>query len=90
MAIATSNVKQQSGGSLNFLAGDWSSAVGDDSGTVTVGGARVYFAQFSAQDSVTGELASVPWTASTSGALTTVTFYPHDAVSSGRFLIAYA
>lgn len=90
MAIATSNVKAQSGGSLSLLAGEWSSAVGDDSGTVVVGGARVYFAQFSAQDSITGELTNIPWTASTSGALTTVTFYPHDAVSNGRFLIAYA
>lgn len=90
MAFAATNTKFHSAGSMTIFAGDWTSAYGDNTGTVTVGGARVYMAQFSAQDGVTGELVNVPWTASTSGALTTVTVYPHDAVSTGRFCIIYA
>lgn len=90
MAFTTSNVKAQSGGSLNFLVGDWTSAYGDAPGTVTIGGGRVYFAQFSAQDSVTGELTLVPWTTSSSGNLITITVYSKDAIASGRFLVAYA
>lgn len=90
MAFATSNVKRHSAGSLNVLAGDWTSAYADDSGTVTVGGGRVYDANFSAQDAITGEVTELPWTASTSGALTTITCYPHDAVAQGRFIIWFA
>ena len=90
MAFATSNVKSQSMGSLSALAGDWTGTVGDANGTLTVGGTRIYSAQFSNQDAVTGEVTFVPWTASTSGSLTTVTVYNHDTVATGRFLIIYA
>lgn len=91
MAFATANVKAHSGGSLNWLAGDWSDTlVGSASGSIVVGGSRVYFAQFNAQDAVSGELTLVPWTASTSANLTTITVHNKDIVATGRFLIAYS
>lgn len=90
MAFATANVKAQSSGSFKVTVGDWTSSAADDNGTVVVAGGRVYFANFSAQDAVSGELTSVPWTASTSGALTTITVYPHDTVAAGRFIVFHA
>lgn len=89
MAFATSNVRPHNAGSLNVLTADWTSAYGDNNGTVTVGGSRVYFASFSALDATTGELTQVPWTASTTNGITTLTVYPHDAVASGRLIVFY-
>ena len=89
MAVATANVRRSVFGNLKVTAGDWTSSSGDAAGTIGVEGGRVYLAEFSIQD--TDSPSEKPLhSVSTSGNVTTVSWYPHDNVTTGRFLIIHA
>lgn len=90
MAVSTSNVQMSTLGNKKVVSGDWSCSVGDAAGTIGVGGGRVYLAQFNPQNSSTPTDGFIQYSVSTSGAVTTVTFYPHGTVTSGTFFIVYA
>jgi hypothetical protein len=90
MAFATALVRKSVFGDLKVLAGDWTGTVGDAAGTVEVEGGKVYLAQFSIQDTDSPTQGMVPFSISTTGAITTVTVYNHETVTTGRFLIVHA
>lgn len=89
MAFATTNVRKSVFGDLKVTAGDWTGTVGDAPGTIGVEGGRVYHANFTIQDT-DSPTAYVPVSISTSGAVTTVSAYYHETVTTGRFLIIHA
>lgn len=90
MAFATSNVQMGNCGAFHALVGDWTSLSGDTSGTVTVGGARVYSVEFVNQDGDVGMNSRMEYSVSLSGSLSTVTVnLSSQAVTNGRFLIVY-
>lgn len=85
------NVQTASGpGNLRFTYGDWTFTQTAASETIDVGGGRVYGAFFVSQDS-TGALMIVPvrYSVSTSGAITTITVYGQEGVTTGQFLIVH-
>ena len=89
MAFATSNVRRTAFGNLNVTYGDWTGSEGDAAGSIGVEGGRVYKADFTVQD--TDSPVEQPGiSVSTSGRVTTVTVYNHQAVTTGRFLIIHA
>lgn len=90
MAFATSNVQKTVFGNMNVTRGDWSGSVGDDKGTVTVEGGRVYLANFSNQDTDSPTDGGLPTSTTVSGGLSTVSVYYHETVTTGRFLIIHA
>lgn len=92
MAFATTNQQTTVIGNLRATYGDWSGAAGDASGTVTVAGGRVWLACLCAQDSSGAYVASVttPFSTSVSGAVTTITFYNLDSVTTGRYFIIHS
>ena len=89
MAFATSNVRRGVCGDLKLTAGNWTGAVGDASGTISVEGTQMYFVSFETNDT-TGPSQKVPVTWSTSGSVTTITAHNREAVSGGTFLIIHA
>ena len=89
MAFAAANVNSTVFGNLRVTYGDWSSSVGDASGTVTVQGGRVYQALFTNQDTESPTYTPIPCSVSVSSGLATVTVYPQDTVTAGRFLIIH-
>lgn len=92
MAFATTNVQTTYFGNLRITYGDWTGAVGDAAGTIGVAGGRVWLAYLASQDASGAYVASVnsPYSSSTSGSVTTVTFYNLDSVTIGRFLIIHS
>lgn len=91
MAFATANVRKGVMGNLNVTAGDWSGSQADADGTITVSGGRVYFAQFSDQDSSGSPVQMAPWWISATGTNTvTISIGNRSSVSTGRFLIVHA
>ena len=89
MAFATANVQRSVFGDLKVTYGDWTGAVGDAAGTIGVEGGRVYLAHFTSQDS-SGEIQpAVRVSVSTTDAVTTVTVYNQETVTTGRFLIVH-
>lgn len=91
MAFATSNVKQSAFGTFNSLVGDWTGSAGDASGTISVGGARVYLCIVSNQDAVSQEDRPTPCDISTNTTtgISTITVHNHADVTQGRFFIVY-
>jgi hypothetical protein len=89
MAFSTSNV--QSGrifGGVNIYCGDWSGTAGDAPGTITLGGGRVYLAEFRNED--TGSPQEYPDSSvSVLNGVITMSVYNHQTVSNGRFFIVY-
>jgi hypothetical protein len=90
MAFATSNVKRYVFGTLNVVAGDWTGSVGDNAGSVTVEGARVYLAEFSIQDSTTPLEKADVYNASVGTTTTTLSIRYNRTVATGRFLVISA
>lgn len=89
MAFATTNVRTGAAGNLRFYCGDWSGSVGDADGTLTLGGGRVYLAEFINGDSdETKEKAAVD--ISESAGTITLTVSNHMEVTTGRFIIIFA
>lgn len=89
MAFATSNILAANLGSLKAFAGDWSGSAGDASGTITLGGGRVYLARFENQDADAPK--ELPLTdVSISGSTITLTVHNHMNVTNGRFIVIYA
>lgn len=89
MAFSTTNVRAGTVGNLKLYAGDWSGLSGDASGSVTLSGGRVYFAEFSNQD--TDQISEKPLTeVSISGSTITLTVHNHMDVTDGRFVVIYA
>ena len=89
MAFATTNVRSGTAGPFKMVAGDWSGSVGDSSGTVTVGGSRVYQAHFYNQDADNPK----EWPqvdVSESSPTSTITVHNHQGVTNGRFYILFA
>lgn len=89
MAFATTNIRSANLGSMRAYAGDWTGSVGDAAGTLTLGGGRVYLAEFINQDSDSPKekpLVDV----SISGSTITLTVNNHMDVTNGRFFIIYA
>lgn len=92
MAFATSNIKLGTAGSSWSLSGDWTAAAGDTSGTVSIGGARVYSCEFHNQDGDSGMQSKMETSVSTNTTtgLSTVTVnLSANAVTNGRFRITY-
>lgn len=89
MAFATSNVRRSVFGDLNITLGDWTGSAGDAVGTIGVEGGRVYMAHFTIQDTDSPTGGYIPTSVSTSGAVTTVSAYYHEDVTTGRFLIIH-
>lgn len=90
MAFATTNTQSGAIGSLKFYAGDWSGAIGDANGTVTLNGGRVYLANFCNCDNTSQEDRPTPVTVSESAGTITVSVSNQNAVTTGRFLIVYS
>lgn len=92
MAFATTNVQKTYFGNLKVTYGDWSGAVADAAGSVVVEGGRVYIAWLSGQDSTGAYVAAfiTPFSVTTSGNVSTVTFYNLDTVTQGRFMIIHS
>ena len=90
MAFATASVKTASGGNLRWLVGNWSGAVGDASGSVTVKGGSVYLCHFYNQDATSQEDRPTPCDISVSSGTITITVHNHVAVTNGRFILAYS
>lgn len=89
MAFATSNVQTAVMGNLRCTYGQWTGAIGDVAGTFGVAGGQVWAALLVAQDA-SGPYdvsATTKYSTSTSGSVTTVTFYNLDTVTQGRFMI---
>lgn len=91
MAFATSNVKLESIGSLWMMVGDFTANSGDADGTIVVGGARVYDANFIDGNDTTPTTIplSVKVSTNTTTGLSTVTINVSAGVITGRFLIIY-
>lgn len=90
MAFATSNVQRSVFGNLNVTRGDWTGTMGDAAGSLTVGGGRVYLAEFSVQAAST-PVERVPVSvAAASGNTSTLTIHNRMTVTRGRFLIIHA
>jgi len=87
--MATANVKRSVFGDMRVTAGDWTHTVGAAAQSIGVEGGRVYSAHFSIQDTDTPTTSSVPVSVSTTGNVTTVTFYPTETVTTGRFIIIH-
>ena len=91
MAFAATNVQRTNIGNLKTTRGDWTGAVGDAAGTIGVEGGRVYFADFNIQPTAPSQYqVSVPYSVSTSGAVTTITVYYNEAVTAGEFFIVHS
>lgn len=90
MAFATANVRKGTAGDIKITAGDWTGTVGDASGTIVVEGGRVYSCQFNTNDTVGPVQSDMPFTVSTSGALTTITIHNRETVTAGTFIIHHA
>jgi len=92
MAFSTSNIKTRNqGGGLRVTTGDWTGALGDSAGTITVQGGRVFACEVTPQD--TGEAwERVMWTAAAGSAANTmaVTVYNFLPITTGRFIIWHA
>jgi hypothetical protein len=87
--MATANVKRSVFGDLRVTAGDWTHTAGAAAQTIGVEGGRVYLAEFSIQDTDSPTEGKVPVSVSTTGNVTTVSFYPSETVTTGRFLIIH-
>lgn len=89
MAFATSNLKKSYIGNHFRLMGDWTGAVGDADGTVTLKGGRVYKADFMIEDGDQGDDSPVPVTITESSGTLTVTVHNRSTVTNGRFVIEW-
>ena len=89
MAFATSNTRTATMGGLKVFAGDWSGDIGDASGSITLSGGRVYFANFQNQDS-DGTKETLDPTITYSSGTITITVGNKSSVTQGEFLIIYA
>lgn len=89
MAFATANLQPGTQGNKRVLMGDWSGSAGDASGSLTIGGGRVYQAHFWDQ----GSSSPKEWTqvdvAESSGSCV-VSIHNHRNVTNGRFIIVFA
>lgn len=92
MAFATTNQQTTVIGNLRATYGDWTGATADVAGSVTVGGGRVWMAWLSGQDSTGAYVAAfiTPYSVTTSGAVSTITFYNLDSVTQGRYFIIHS
>lgn len=90
--MAVSNVQTASlGGPLQVTYGDWTSTEADTTTTLGVKGGRIYLALFSSQDSSGAMMMHDPRVSvSTTGAVTTMTIYAMEGVTTGRFLVVHA
>lgn len=90
MAFATTNVNVASVGNLNCLVGNWTGAIGDASGTVSIKGGNVYLVSFYNQDASSQEDRPTPCDISYSSGTITITVHNHSGVTTGRFIVIYA
>ena len=89
MPFATTNLRPSVSGNRKVLEGDWTGSAGDDVGTITLSGGRVYVSRFENQDADDNkELPLVD--VSVSGSTITVTVHNHMDVTNGRFSLTYA
>lgn len=90
MAFATTNTQTSVFGNKRVTMGDFTCAVGDAAGTITVAGGRVWACFLNAQiASGKYSTASDNYSVSTSGSVTTVTVYPQGDVTAGTFMIVH-
>lgn len=84
--VQTANVA----GGLQLTYGDWTFTESAVSESLALKGGRVYLAVFTSEDS-TGALdfGKVRYTASTSGAVTTLTIFGKEGVTTGRFVVLH-
>ena len=89
MAFATSNPRTGTMGDLKVFAADWTGSSGDDAGTITLKGGRVYMLHVYNQDATSNEDRPTPCSVSVSSGTITVSVYNHSDVSQGRLLVVY-
>lgn len=92
MAFTASAIKVAPFGDKWALTGKFTATAGDTSGSVTVGGALVHHADFTAQDGIAGEntnLENSVSTNSTTGISTATVSLSGKAITNGRFFIVY-
>ena len=88
MAFATTNVVRRNNGSTNGVTGTWTSTVGDEAGTMTIGG-HVLDAEFIDNASSGPYQQRVPTSASFSNGTTTLTVYQQGTVTDGKFSVQF-
>jgi hypothetical protein len=89
MAFATTNVRKGTAGDLKITAGQWTGAQADASGSMGVEGSQIYIAVFSTNDTTSpGQM--VPWSWTTSGAVSTLLVHNRETVTAGTFIIIHA
>lgn len=89
MAFATTSVRKGTAGDLKITAGSWTGAQADASGTIGVEGSQIYSAIFSTNHT-TGPVQFVPYSWTTSGAVSTVSIHNRETVTAGTFIIIHA
>lgn len=88
MAFATTNNQTTVFGNLRVTYGQWSGAVGDAAGTLTVGGGQVWACLFASQDATGAyQMEPIQYSQSGSSGILTITVYNLAATTAGRFLI---
>lgn len=88
MPFSTSSVSKQGLGNGRYLTtGDWSGAVGDATGTVTLTGANVYGFQF--WSNVAGGYVQAAASYTVSGNLITFTVENVSAITDGTFFVIH-
>ena len=89
MAFSTSNVQSTVFGNMHITYGQWSGAVGDAAGSITVSGGQVWGCFFVSQDSSGAYMVPTPVKYSVSGTagVLTVTIYNITSTTAGRFMV---
>lgn len=86
MAFAATNIRKGTAGDLKITAGNWTGAIGDASGAITVEGSQVYSAAFETNDPLSPSQ-KVPVTWTVSGAVSTISVHNRETVTAGTFIV---
>jgi hypothetical protein len=87
MAFTVSNAKYSADGELNRYIFDWTGSVGDDDGSITLKGGRVYMCHLYNQDSDGDK--PTPCNISVDSGAITITVGNRSDVTNGRGYISY-
>lgn len=86
MAFTTSNVSVSVFGNMKVQVGQWTASAADAAGTIKFDGGQVWLASFEDQGTGAGPTEEVPYSTSGGGPIT-LTVYPHNPVTTGRYII---
>ena len=90
-AVSTSTVQSTVFGNLRVTYGAFTATQNAASVTLDVGGGNVWLCAFVSQDTTGAMAMSLPrFSTSTSGAVTTITLYLQDGVTTGHFIVVHS